>query len=304
MGGGVWVLATSGTGVPAQVASVRALGPVTVVAIGSRQVAEQAAAGGPDVVRWCEPPDGTPVEAYTAAIADLVARAAPRLVVAGTAPDVRTLLGATASRIGAVLLPGVRAVVARDDRLIVERSAVAGAVVQTLETGEPLAVTLDVDVDVDGDGVAAAPIEPLALGAPAPVRVSRHPSESQESGLIDANRVVAIGRGLRARADLDLVEKLAVALDAELACSMSVADDLGWLDKSRYVGRSGQTIAPRLYLAVGISGAPQHVEGIRGAKVVAAVNTDPDAPIFRRADYGIAGDLYEMVPALIAALAE
>jgi electron transfer flavoprotein alpha subunit len=300
--GGTWVLATSTRGVAAQVAAVRPLGPVTVVALGTREVAERAAAAGPDAVRWCEPAGGVPVEAYAGAVAGLVAQAAPRLVVAGTAPDARTLLGAVAARVGAVLLPGVRSVTARDDRLLVERSAVGGAVLQTLEVAGRLAVALDVDDEGPADG--SAPIEPSPLDAATPVRVARRASASQASGLADATRVVAVGRGLRARADLELINELAAALNAELACSMPIADDLGWLDKSRYVGRSGQTIAPRLYLAIGISGAPQHLEGIRAAKVVAAVNTDPEAPVFRRADYGIAGDLYEVVPAIVAALAE
>ena len=301
---GTWVLATSVAGVPACVAAVRGLGPVTVVALGSRELAERAAACGPDVVRWCEPEAGVPVEAYAAALADRLAQAAPRpwLVVADSSSGARALLGAAAARIGAVLLSGVGSVTARGERLVVERSAVGGAVVQTLETAGPLAIALDVEEDAVVTG--SAPIEPWALGAPAAVRVVRRPSASAASGLADATKVVAVGRGLRARADLELVEQLAGALGAELACSMPLADDLGWLDKSRYVGRSGQTVAPRLYLAVGISGAPQHLEGIRGAKVVAAVNVDPAAPVFRRADFGIAGDLYEVVPALVAALAE
>ena len=97
-----------------------------------------------------------------------------------------------------------------------------------------------------------------------------------------------------------VVRRLAEALDAELACSMPIADDLGWLEKSRYVGRSGNHITPALYLAVGIAGASQHMEGVRGAKVVAAINSDPAARIFQTADYGIVGDLYEVIPALIA----
>ncbi len=111
-----------------------------------------------------------------------------------------------------------------------------------------------------------------------------------------------MGRGLRSRDDMALIEALAAALDAEIACSMPVADDLGWIDKARYVGRSGEHIAPRLYLAVGISGAPQHLEGVRQARVVVAVNSDPEAPIFASADYGIVGDLYDVVPALVEAL--
>ena len=83
---------------------------------------------------------------------------------------------------------------------------------------------------------------------------------------------------------------------------MPIADDFGWVAKERYIGRSGQHIAPRLYLALGISGTPQHLEGVRDAKVVVAVNSDAEAHIFKRADYGIVGDLYEVVPALRTAL--
>jgi electron transfer flavoprotein alpha subunit len=83
---------------------------------------------------------------------------------------------------------------------------------------------------------------------------------------------------------------------------MPVADDLGWIPQERYVGRSGQHITPDLYLAIGLQGAPQHLEGIKGTRIVVGINNDPDAPIFKAADYGILGDLYEVVPALRVAL--
>jgi electron transfer flavoprotein alpha subunit len=150
---------------------------------------------------------------------------------------------------------------------------------------------------------APAPIERLAAD-PVDVRLEGSaPVSGADAGLGTAERVVAVGRGLRAKADLALVEDLATALRAEVACSMPIADDYGWLPKERYIGRSGRHIAPRLYLAVGISGAPQHLEGVREARVVVAVNADPEARIFRRAGYGIVGDLYEVLPALRAALA-
>jgi electron transfer flavoprotein alpha subunit len=138
---------------------------------------------------------------------------------------------------------------------------------------------------------------------PADVRLDRLvPVAGAGGGVAVADRVVAIGRGVRARSDVPMVEGLAADLGAELACSMPIADDFGWVPRERYVGRSGLHIAPRLYLALGISGTPQHLEGVRDAKVVVAVNSDPEAPIFRRADYGIAGDLYEVVPAIREAL--
>jgi electron transfer flavoprotein alpha subunit len=118
-----------------------------------------------------------------------------------------------------------------------------------------------------------------------------------------AQRVVSVGRGLGDPAHLPLAQRLATALDAELAGSRPVIDS-GWLPAERQVGSSGQTVSPDLYLALGISGAAQHLEGISGARCVVAINRDPDAPIFRVARYGIVGDLHEIVPALIAALSE
>jgi electron transfer flavoprotein alpha subunit len=153
-------------------------------------------------------------------------------------------------------------------------------------------------------GATPAPIERIDAGGPADIRIeSSEPVDGADAGVNDAERVVAIGRGLKAKADLALVEDLAAALGAEIACSMPIADDFGWVAKERYVGRSGQHISPRLYMAIGISGAPQHLDGVRDARVVVAINADPEAHIFGRADYGIVGDLYEVVPALRAALA-
>jgi electron transfer flavoprotein alpha subunit len=114
--------------------------------------------------------------------------------------------------------------------------------------------------------------------------------------------VVSVGRGLGSREALSAVEALAAELGAEIGCSMPVADELGWVARERYVGVSGQHISPKLYVALGISGMPQHLFGIRNAQTVVAVNSDPRAPIFNAADYGIVGDLHEVVPALIEAL--
>jgi electron transfer flavoprotein alpha subunit len=97
------------------------------------------------------------------------------------------------------------------------------------------------------------------------------------------------------------VRELAAALGAELAASRPICDS-GWLPMDRQVGSSGQTVAPRLYVALGISGAIQHVVGMKGARTIVAVNKDPDAPIFEIADFGIVGDLLEVVPAMLAAL--
>lgn len=113
-----------------------------------------------------------------------------------------------------------------------------------------------------------------------------------------ADRIVAIGRGIKEKENISVAEDLAAALGAELAASRPICDN-GWLPMERQVGSSGQTVAPKLYVALGISGAIQHLVGMKGSKTVVAINKDETAPIFDSANYGIVGDLFDVVPALI-----
>jgi electron transfer flavoprotein alpha subunit len=158
------------------------------------------------------------------------------------------------------------------------------------EAGEPGA----------GGGDAVVALSP-GLGAPAVTVVDRRPKEGQAVDLAAAARIVGVGRGLAKRDDLPLGEGLAAALGAELACTKSLAD-FGWMADDRIVGLSGAKTAPDMYLAVGISGQVQHTVGIAQARIIAVVNQDKDAPIFALADYGVVGDLYQLVPALVERL--
>jgi len=117
--------------------------------------------------------------------------------------------------------------------------------------------------------------------------------------LTQAPLIVAVGRGIKEQKNIEIIEKLAAAMGAEIAASRPICDN-DWLPMDRQIGSSGQTVAPKLYLAVGISGAIQHLVGMKGARTIVAINKDAEAPIFEIADYGIVGDLFEVVPALTA----
>jgi electron transfer flavoprotein alpha subunit len=141
-----------------------------------------------------------------------------------------------------------------------------------------------------------------------PARIRQHPEPPfqearQAVDLSQAERIVAVGRGIKSQEHIALAEQLAQALGAELAASRPICD-AGWLPMERQIGSSGQTVAPKLYIAVGISGAIQHVVGMKGARTIVAINKDAEAPIFEIADYGIASDLFEVLPALTKALEE
>jgi electron transfer flavoprotein alpha subunit len=123
----------------------------------------------------------------------------------------------------------------------------------------------------------------------------------QAVDLGQAERIVAVGRGIKSQENIAIAERLAKAMGAEIAASRPICDS-GWLPMDRQIGSSGQTVAPKLYLALGISGAIQHLVGMKGARTIVAINKDADAPIFEVADYGIVGDLFEVVPAILSEL--
>jgi electron transfer flavoprotein alpha subunit len=145
---------------------------------------------------------------------------------------------------------------------------------------------------------AAATVDPAKIRQKpeAPFREAK-----QAVDLTQAERIVSVGRGIKSQEHIKIAQDLAAALGAEIAASRPICD-AGWLPMERQIGSSGQTVAPKLYLALGISGAIQHLVGMKGARTIVAINKDADAPLFEIADYGIVGDLFEVVPAMIAAL--
>jgi electron transfer flavoprotein alpha subunit len=276
-------------------------GPVGAVVAGPRSAAETVAASGVDQVVWCSAPGDVPVEACAPAVADVVAADPPRVVLSGRNPSERVLLGAVAARLGAAVLTGARSVSVDDSDVIVVNAVFGDIADETVAVSGAVALLLDGGPVPSADG-GSTPIEEVSV-TPLPLTVvETRMHDFDEVDLNSAHRVVGVGRGLKAQEDLAVVEELAQALEAEIACSRPVAEGLNWMGKDRYIGSSGAHIAPQLYLAVGISGQLQHMVGVTGAETIVAINSDPNAAIFQQTDYGLVGDLYQLVPAITAAL--
>jgi electron transfer flavoprotein alpha subunit len=144
------------------------------------------------------------------------------------------------------------------------------------------------------------PIETVTAAAAAPPRVTAHEVFQEAKQAVDlgqAEIIVAVGRGIKEQKNLAIAQALAAALGGEVAASRPICDN-GWLPLDRQIGSSGQTVAPKLYIALGISGAIQHIVGMKGAGTIVAINKDPEAPIFEIADLGVVGNLFDVVPAL------
>ncbi|HEY4841777.1 MAG TPA: electron transfer flavoprotein subunit alpha/FixB family protein [Terriglobales bacterium] len=151
-------------------------------------------------------------------------------------------------------------------------------------------------------GAAAAPVETVTVEIPAGV-VRNKPQEvfkeaKQAVDLTQAEIIVSVGRGIKEQKNIELARQLADAIGGELAASRPICDS-GWLPMDRQIGSSGQTVAPKLYLALGISGAIQHIVGMKGSRSIVAINKDAEAPIFEIADYAVVGNLFDIVPVLI-----
>jgi electron transfer flavoprotein alpha subunit len=252
-------------------------------------------------------PDG-----YVAALSAFAAERSPSFIVFPHTYQTRDYAPRLAARLKHPLVADCTAVVARDGRPVFTRPMFQGKVHADVgvEGPGPHLVTFQMGAfraDAARQGAAPAPIRRLAAAVPdGAIRQRPEPpfrEARQAVDLTQAERIVAVGRGIKDQQHLGVAEALAKALDAELAASRPICD-AGWLPMDRQVGSSGQTVAPKLYVALGISGAIQHLVGMKGARTIVAINKDADAPIFEIADYGIVGDLFEIVPALIKELSQ
>ena len=293
----------------------RASGAAVTVAVAGAGLdgvaAELASAAVADVVTL----DASVLAAYTAdgftaAIQAVVAELTPAVVVFPHTYQTRDYAPKLAARLDRAILTDVTGVKTDGGRVVFTRPMFQGKLTaDVVPMGDaPHFITFQVGAyraDQADRGAAPASVRALAVAVDA-TSIRQKPDApfreaKQAVDLSQAERIVSVGRGIKEQANIALAQQLAEALGAEIAASRPICD-AGWLPMERQVGSSGQTVAPKLYLALGISGAIQHLVGMKGANTIVAVNKDPDAPIFEVADYGIVGDLFEVVPAMLAAL--
>ncbi len=248
-------------------------------------------------------------DAYTAALRVVVEKASPTYVILPHTYQTRDCAPMLAARLGRSLITDVTGFIGSGPDATFTRPMFQGKLAaQVKPLGDPpFFITVQIgafraDAVQKGSPATVTPV-PIAIEASAVRQHAEAPFQEakQAVDLGQAERIVSVGRGIKSQENIALAEKLANAMGAELAASRPICDN-GWLPMERQIGSSGQTVAPKLYLALGISGAIQHLVGMKGARTIVAINKDADAPIFEVADYGIVGDLFEIVPALIAEL--
>jgi len=246
-------------------------------------------------------------DAFSAGLKQFLSTNQPRLILMPHTYQVRDFVPKLATAMGRAVISDCVGFRKDGDKLLFTRQMFQGKFVADVSfTGDaPWFVTFQ-NGAFRGDkveaGPGAAPVEKVALEIPANI-IRNRPQEifkeaKQAVDLTQAEIIVSVGRGIKEQKNIEIAKQLAAALGGEIAASRPICDS-GWLPMDRQIGSSGQTVAPKLYLALGISGAIQHIVGMKGARSIVAINKDHEAPIFEIADVAVVANLFDIVPALI-----
>ncbi|MGH9668710.1 MAG: electron transfer flavoprotein subunit alpha/FixB family protein [Terriglobales bacterium] len=246
-------------------------------------------------------------DAFSAALKQFLSDKKPKLVLMPHTYQVRDFAPKLATALGRALISDAIGYKKDGDRLLFTRQMFQGKFAADVSfAGDPPHFVTFQTGAFRGDqvqaGASPAPAETVNVDVPANA-IRNKPQEAfkeakQAVDLTQAEIIVAIGRGIKEQKNIELAQQLAQALGGELAASRPICDS-GWLPMDRQIGSSGQTVAPKLYLALGISGAIQHIVGMKGSRTIIAINKDAEAPIFEIADFGVAANLFDVVPPLI-----
>jgi electron transfer flavoprotein alpha subunit len=243
---------------------------------------------------------------YAQVIADLAKAEKPQILLLGASVNGRDLSNRLAAKLGVSLMPDCTKAEIQDGRLVMTRPVFAGKAFGTVKSsGEYQIATLRPNVFDAVESAGAGEVVQAAVSLDdAAVNTTVKDFLADAAGKVDlteAEIIVSGGRGMKDAANFEVIEKLAGLLGATVGASRA-AVDAGWRPHSDQVGQTGKVVTPNLYIACGISGAIQHLAGMGSSKVICAINKDPDAPIFQKADFGVVGDLFDVVPALAAAI--
>ncbi|MFC5133349.1 MULTISPECIES: electron transfer flavoprotein subunit alpha/FixB family protein [Haloferacaceae] len=276
---------------------------VAVVAGDVERFADELNRPGVDRIHAVENGEEFDHTVYAAAVEELAERVDPAAILTPNSVNGLDYAPAVAERLDVPLVADVLGFeYDAADGLTVTREMYGSKVETTVAVeGDRFCLTVRGGEFVPAEGVGDAEIGSVDVEAPeSGARVKGFEEVGGgDVDIADADVLVSVGRGIGEEENLDLVEELADALGATLSSSRPIVDN-GWLPKNRQVGQSGKVVTPDVYIAVGISGAVQHVAGMKGSDTIVAINTDPNAPIFDIADYGIVGDLFDVVPELVA----
>lgn len=245
-------------------------------------------------------------EPYVAALREVIAAEQPRAVLIGATSIGWDLAPLLSAQLDAPLVTGCKEMQATGDGLLVTASFCGGKMMAECRVGAAPAILMVLSGSFRPTGEPGkAEIERRKLSAPLEPGLIRFEQwilpEAGDVDITQQDVLVAVGRGIQQKDNVELAENLAHVLGGAVCASRPVVDQ-GWLPATRQVGKSGMTVKPKLYLALGISGAPEHQEGMKGAELIIAVNTDPKAPIFEVAHYGAQLDVLDLLPALTEAL--
>jgi len=242
-------------------------------------------------------------QVYARIIAEVAGSTGAAVVIFSNNFSGKAIAPRVAARLKAGLVAGAVALPDTSNGFVVKKNVFSGKAFAHVAISSPIKViSLNPNSYPVSEGAGVAGIASLSVGAEAPkVKVVSATQASGDVVLTEAEIVVSGGRGLKGPENWGMVEELAKVLGAATACSRPVADS-GWRPHHEHVGQTGIAIAPNLYIAIGISGAIQHLAGVNRSKVIVVVNKDPEAPFFKAADYGIVGDAFEVVPKMIEAV--
>jgi electron transfer flavoprotein alpha subunit len=309
----VWVFVEEANGGPSElglelVTKARSLGEVTAIYLGGGSDAAFATLGeyGASRVLHADAGDRAPSAPLAAALAESVGAEVPDLLLFGQAYTDRDVAGRLAARLGVGILSNASEVRLEDGKVQTDHEILGGAKIATAEmTASPLiALVRPKSFEAEASGGGAPQVETLELpevGAAEAKVVESHVEEREGPKLSDAKIVISGGLGLGTPEGYELVERLAKQLGAATGATRAIVD-AGWVPYAKQVGQTGVTVKPDVYIACGISGAMQHLVGMKDAGTIIAINKDPDAPIFSIADLGIVGDVNKVLPKLIEAL--